>query len=144
HPGTARPEKYWLPERWAEVMTWCERELQIPCVISGSSDPVEQQHIGKIKSALAAKSQRARDLSGRLDLLTLAALTQNAQLVLSVDSAPMHLAAAFQTPQVALFGPTNPFHWQPRHPNAVVILAGAPLLKPQHEGAPMSEIVAQR
>ena len=26
----------------------------------------------------------------------------------------MHLAAALGTPQVALFGPTNPFHWRPR------------------------------
>jgi ADP-heptose:LPS heptosyltransferase len=145
HPGTARPEKYWLPERWAEVINYCEENLKLPCVITGSGDGSEQRHIAKITAALA---QPARDLSGRLDLLTLAALTKSARLVVSVDSAPMHLAGAFQTPQVALFGPTNPFHWQPRQPNAVLILAAEPTpnpeLKPHHKSAPMSEIVTER
>ncbi|MEA3186430.1 MAG: heptosyltransferase [Chthoniobacter sp.] len=145
HPGTARPEKYWLPERWAEVMDFCERELRVPCVLSGSADGVEQGHVAKIKAALRVGP--ARDLSGRLDLLTLAALTQLAQLVLTVDSAPMHLAGAFGTPQVALFGKTNPFHWRPRHANAFVILAGNPAanppFKPHHEAAEMSEISTQ-
>lgn len=140
HPGTARPEKYWLPERWAEVMDYCERERRLPCVLTGGGDAAEQQHIAKIKSALAAP---ARDLSGRLDLLTLAALAKAARLVLTVDSAAMHLAAAFHTPQLALFGPTNPFHWRPRHPHSAVLLAGDPArpnppLAPHHERADMS------
>lgn len=142
HPGTARPEKYWPPERWAEIVNWCEREWQIPCVLTGSADVAEQQHISKIKAALA---QPARDLSGRTDLLTLAALAKLARLVLSVDSAAMHLAAAFSTPQLALFGPTNPFHWRPRHAHSVLLLASDPAhpnppLTPHHESAPMSEL----
>jgi ADP-heptose:LPS heptosyltransferase len=36
----------------------------------------------------------------------------------------MHLASLFARPQVALFGPTNPFHWRPRHAQARVLLAG--------------------
>jgi ADP-heptose:LPS heptosyltransferase len=50
------------------------------------------------------------DLSGQLDLLTLSALIERARLLVTIDSAPMHLAAALGTPQIALFGPTNPFH----------------------------------
>jgi hypothetical protein len=49
------------------------------------------------------------DLSGTLTLLQLAAVIARARLVLSVDSAAMHLAAMARRPQVALFGPTNPF-----------------------------------
>ncbi len=56
-------------------------------------------------------------------MLTLAALIGRAQLLVTVDSAPMHLAAAMQTPQVVLFGPTNPFHWRPRE-SPVTILRG--------------------
>lgn len=142
HPGTARPEKYWLPERWAAVMDFCERELGWPCVISGSNDVSERDHIAKIKAARLGATER--DLSGRLDLLTLAALTKTAQLVLTVDSAPMHLAGAFGTPQIALFGKTNPFHWRPRHAHATVLVAGQstpnPAFKPHHEPAPMSDI----
>lgn len=143
HPGTARPEKYWEPERWAEVIESVQREFPIRCVLSGSKDRHEQDHLAAIKQRVAVP-----DLSGRLDLLTLAALAQRARLVLSVDSAAMHLAAAFNTAQVALFGPTNPFHWQPRHPRSVVLAAGHPardtVFKPHHERAPMSDLSTPR
>ncbi len=142
HPGTARPEKYWPAESWAEIIEWCESHLQMPCVLTGSDDGHEQSHLAAIKKRYPGIV--GRDLSGRLDLLTLAALTQSASLVLTVDSAPMHLAGAFGTPQVALFGPTNPFHWRPRHERAVIIQAqgpvSAPEFRPQHPGGTMTEI----
>src|SRR5678815_6080216 len=62
-----------------------------------------------------------RDSSGKTDLLTLAALVGQAQLLVTVDSAPVHFAAASHTPQVILFGPTNPFHWRPTHSPAVIL-----------------------
>ena len=118
HPGTARPEKYWRPERWAEVIRCCQSDLRLPVVLTGGKDdPCEQAHLARIRAALAAAASPppAVDLAGRLDLLTLAAVLARAALVLGVDSGPMHLAAAFRRPQVVLFGPTNPFHWRPRH-----------------------------
>ena len=145
HPGTARPEKYWPADRWAEVIQWCESHLQMPCVLSGSADGHEQSHLAAIKNAYPALA--GRDLSGRLDLLTLAALIRSASLVLTVDSAPMHLAGAFGIPQVALFGPTNPFHWRPRHRDAIVIQSLGPTtppeFRPHHPGGPMTEISTQ-
>ncbi len=145
HPGAARPEKYWLPERWAEVIQWCESHLQMPCILSGSADGYEQNQLAAIKKA--CPSLAGRDLSGRLDLLTLAALAQVAGLVLTVDSGPMHLAAAFGAPQIALFGPTNPYHWRPRHDRAIVIQSHGPIsppeFRPQHPGGPMREISTQ-
>lgn len=145
-PGTARPEKYWLPERWAEVMGWCEHRLRLPCVITGSPDAFEQEHIALVRACIPAAA--VHDLSGRSDLLTLGALIAGARLVLSVDSAAMHLGAAFERPQVALFGQTNPFHWRPRHAKARVVVAGDPspdvVFKPRHRKAPTSEIFAQR
>ena len=145
HPGTARPEKYWPAGRWAEVIQWCESHLEMPCVLSGSADGHEQSHLAVIKTAVPALA--GRDISGRLDLLTLAALTRSASLVLTVDSAPMHLAGGFGAPQVALFGPTNPFHWRPRHERAVILQSqgpvGPPEFRPQHPGGPMTEISTQ-
>ena len=60
------------------------------------------------------------------DLLTLAALIERAVLVVSCDTAAVHFAAAFARPQIALFGPTNPFHWRPRHDRALVLSAAKP------------------
>ena len=64
---------------------------------------------------------------------------------MSCDTGVVHLAAAFRTPQIALFGPTNPFHWRPRHERALVLSAAqpeAPLtdFQPRMKGAPMERI----
>jgi len=141
HPGSARSEKYWVAKRWARVIDFCNREAGFPCVLTGGPDSVERDHIEKIKAALQTP---CHDLSGTLDLMTLAALAKNAWLFLSVDSAAMHLAGASGTPQIALFGPTNPFHWRPRHDRAIILTPGRmePLteFKPQYLAAPLNEI----
>ena len=142
HPGTARSEKYWVPERWAEVIAHIQERHGLPCVITGGSDALEREHIGKIQKALA---QPAREEAGTLDLLTAAALIERARAVLSCDTAAVHLAAAFVRPQIALYGPTNPFHWRPRHPRAIVLSAAHPEgplteFHPRMKGAPMNAI----
>jgi ADP-heptose:LPS heptosyltransferase len=77
-------------------------------------------------------------------LLVLAALIAQAQLLVTVDSAPVHLAAATRTPQVILFGPTNPFHWRPRESPALILhgKSAAPVneFAPAQPRFPMSEI----
>ena len=125
HPGSARPEKYWRPERWAEVIAFCQGTLQRRCVLTGGSgDPTEIAHLACLRTALATLGQSCVDLTGQLDLTTLAAVLSRARLFLGVDSGPVHLAAAWRRPQIVLFGPTNPFHWRPRHPGGLVLQAG--------------------
>jgi predicted lipopolysaccharide heptosyltransferase III len=123
HPGAARAEKYWMPERWAEVIDYCQGELGIPCAITGGDDPFERSHIDQIQKLLR---RPCIDLAGKSTLLALGAMMQRCSLFLSVDSGPMHLAAVFARPQIALFGKTNPFHWRPRHPDALILMAGNP------------------
>ena len=53
------------------------------------------------------------DLSGQLNLKQLAALTRRAKCFVGVDSAPMHIATAMQTPVVVLFGPSGDKEWGP-------------------------------
>lgn len=122
HPGSARREKYWRPERWAEVIDHCQGDLGIPCVLTGGcGDAEEDRHLDAIRARL---SRPCVDLAGKLSLLRLAAVLGEARLVVGVDSGPMHLAAALGTPVTVLFGPTNPFHWRPRGKNALVLQAG--------------------
>lgn len=124
HPGSARAEKFWEPERWARVIDYAAGALQLPCVLTGAHTADEQAHIAAIKSH--AKGPIA-DLSGRTDLLMLAALVKRARLLVAVDSAPMHFATAFGTPEIALFGPTNPFHWRPRVSSALILQGDSPI-----------------
>lgn len=120
HPGSARREKFWVPERWAEIINTAG-EHGLKSVVTGARSPFEQAHIAEIKSHCRHPFV---DLSGRVDLLTLTALIKRAKLLTTVDSAPMHLAAATATPQVVLFGPTNPLHWGPRFTPALILQAG--------------------
>jgi predicted lipopolysaccharide heptosyltransferase III len=141
HPGSARAEKFWEPNRWAQVIDHCAREAGIRCVLTGGRSAVEQAQISAIK---AATKSDVIDLSGKTTLLTLAALVRKARLLVTVDSAPMHFAAAWGTPQVVLFGPTNPFHWHPRSEVAMVLLGGidAPVAEfnPRQRAVPMNLI----
>src|SRR5690348_17835333 len=50
---------------------------------------------------------RSPDFQSPPDLLALASLVAGARLVVSCDTAVVHLAAAFRVPQIALFGPTR-------------------------------------
>jgi predicted lipopolysaccharide heptosyltransferase III len=118
HPGSARSEKFWEAQRWADVIDHATSTWQIEAVLTGGGSDLEQQHIREIKSKL---HQPIIDLSGKTDLLTLAALIAQARLLVTVDSAPMHFAAASNTPQVVLFGPTNPYHWRPQDSRALIL-----------------------
>src|SRR5690606_37085709 len=57
------------------------------------------------------------DLAGALSLGELACLIEDAALLLSNNSGPVHLAAALGTPVVDLYALTNPQHtpWMVRH-----------------------------
>lgn len=135
HAGTARAEKYWLPDRWVQVMQALSAEFVLTPVLTGSNDPAEQEHLAAIKAAF---SGRCIDLSGKTSLIELAAVIRGARLFCGVDTAAMHLADAVNTPTVALFGPTNPFHWMPRRTRAVVLRADTEQpFSPKQKGGPM-------
>jgi predicted lipopolysaccharide heptosyltransferase III len=144
HPGSARPEKFWEPSRWAEIIDHVQSTSQMKVVVTGGSSDPEQAHIREIKSRL---KRPCIDLSGKTDLLTLAALIGQSKLLLTVDSAPMHFAAATHTPQVVLFGPTNPFHWRPQESVALILQGelGVPITEfsPERARFSMKQISTQ-
>lgn len=123
HPGTARREKFWPAARWVEVVDTLG-QLGFHPVMTGTGTGLEAEDV-----ALIRKQARAPllDLTGQLSLVETAAVIARAAIALGVDSMAMHLAALQRLPQVVLFGPTNPFHWRPRHARALV-------LAPDHEG----------
>jgi len=140
HPGTARPEKYWVANRWAAVANACAERTGWTCLLTGTRDSFEQEHVAGVRAALKCPM---RDLTGATSLAVLLALLGRARLLLGVDSAPMHLAAACGTPQIALFGPTNPFHWRPVQEQAITLQAGNPesdFTDPRRPGAPMERL----
>lgn len=108
HPGAAYPARRWPVERFARVA----RELAddgYRVVITGT--PREQPSAKAV--AEHAGLPPAAVYAGRTDLAELAALVANAALVICGDTGVGHLATAFGTPSVLLFGPTAPRWWGP-------------------------------
>ena len=65
--------------------------------------------------------QRTMNLAGKTGLKELAALFSLADLVLTTDTGPMHLAAAVNAPLIALFGPTAPWRTGPYGNNHLIL-----------------------
>ena len=71
---------------------------------------------------VAATKGQAIDATGRLSLLASAELIGRSAVLVTNDSAPLHLASAMNTPTVAVFGPTVPeFGFGPLAARATVV-----------------------
>ena len=109
HPTSRWFFKTWPPKNFAELILELGRNGE-RVVLTAAPEPNERSMIAEIKSLLKAP---VVDLTGSLSLKELAALTAHARAFVGVDSAPMHMAAAMQTPTVALFGPSGEKEWGP-------------------------------
>ena len=112
------PTSRWLFKTWTEAQSAeLLRALASDghrIVVTAAPDPRERALVDAIRAALSpAARERLVDLGGQLALPELAALTSHARVFVGVDSAPMHIAAAMQTPTLALFGPSGEFEWGP-------------------------------
>ncbi len=113
HPGSRWLFKCWPPARMAALLDHAAAQ-GLAVVVTGAPDAREREIVAATVAACAA-STRARllDLSGRLTLAELAAVTARARVFVGVDSAPMHVAAAMGTAVLALFGPSSEHVWGP-------------------------------
>jgi len=111
HPGTARTEKFWTPSGWGKVIDYLSVRTGLPVVLTSSPDRAEQSHLEKVADAALSPTVQ---LAGNLSLGEFFAVIAGASLLACVDSAPVHIADAFNTPVLALYGPTNSTEWGPR------------------------------
>jgi heptosyltransferase III len=113
HPGSRWLFKCWPAEHYAALLEQLVADGW-RVVLTGAPDPRERALVDAILAAIRQPTRsRVTDLGGQLSLTELAALTREARAFVGVDSAPMHIAAAVQTPVVALFGPSGDIEWAP-------------------------------
>ena len=109
NPGsTYGSAKRWLPERFAEVAQRVVRQLEREagvCVAVAILGGRGEESLGKnIASRLDCRSIV---LSGATTIRELMAVVKRCRLLITNDTGPMHIAAAFGVPIVAVFGPTD-------------------------------------
>jgi heptosyltransferase-2 len=108
--------KRWLTDRYASLADRFVSELGAEVLIFGSRN--EQGIAEEIESYM---SHQPRILAGQTDLSTLIALVSSCALFVTNDSGPMHLAAALDIPQIAIFGSTDEVATGPFSSKAKVI-----------------------
>jgi len=113
HPGSRWLFKCWPAQNYAGLLERLAGD-GMRVALTGAPDPRERALVDAILAATSAATRaRVVDLTGQLSLRELAALTREARAFVGVDSAPMHIAAAMDTPCVALFGPSGDIEWGP-------------------------------
>jgi ADP-heptose:LPS heptosyltransferase len=114
HPMARWRTKLWEADRWRALAKSLLAE-GAGVVLTGSRDDESTA-----AAILAGLDPSPVSLVGRLTLPELAAVLREADLMIGVDSGPLHIAAAMGTPVVALFGPTDPRRTGPLGPGKVL------------------------
>ena len=110
HPTSRWLFKCWKDEYMTILIDRVQEEYGANVIITCSSDKKEMDKANKI---IALAKNKPIAFIGDISLKKLGAISKRAKLFFGMDSAPMHIAAALDTPVVALFGPSGAFHWGP-------------------------------
>jgi heptosyltransferase-3 len=109
HPTSRWMFKCWPADKVAQTIDWLQ-ERGYRVALTCAPDKTERAFLDAI---LAACKTNPIDLGGQLSLKQTAALSRMSRLFWGVDSAPMHMAAAMNTPTLGIFGPSGTFDWGP-------------------------------
>ena len=95
--------KRWPVPYWATLLDRLIHEENAYVVLTGALNDLPL-----IEKITRRMREQPLNLAGKTSLTQLAALLQRANLLITGDSGPMHMAAAVETPLIAIHGPTDP------------------------------------
>lgn len=117
HPGASAPSRRYPAEKFAEVVRTLGDARGCRLAVTGCT---EERDLAQEICSSAAEKLRPVDLAGRLSLAELGALISRADLLISNNTGPVHIASAVGTPVVDLYALTNPQHTPWKVPNRVL------------------------
>ncbi len=100
--------KAWMLESYARVADMLANKFNARIVFTGTAHSK-----GDIDEIIKHTHCKPVNAAGKTSLMGLSALIKRCSVLITVDSAPMHIAAALKVPFVALFGPTDPIRHLP-------------------------------
>ena len=116
-PGTIWNTKRWPSDRFAAVCRHIASENVAIVLVGGGEDTELCKEVLE-----ASQAKNVFSVAGKLSLLQSAELIRRCTVLISNDSAPMHIAVAVGTPVVAIFGATIPeYGFAPRGPFDIVL-----------------------
>lgn len=115
-PGSRSHTKRWPKERFAELAKKLRAEFPVKIILIGDKEDVENnKHI--VKDA----GFPILDLSGKTTLRELACLLKRTSLLITNDSANLHMASYLDIPVIAIFGITDDEKYGPWSKNSYVV-----------------------
>lgn len=118
--GASDPRKNWPAERWAPVVDALEEKWGFRVALLGGPSRLEREVADRIRERTRTEPL---DLLGD-DLRRMMWLVDGCRLVVGPDTGPLHLAVAFGTPVVGLYGWTNPNLTGPYGPSRAYVVDG--------------------
>lgn len=106
HPGAASVARRWPAERFAALARALARDGHRVLVTGNAAER-------PFRAWVAAEAGLPADAVPGTGLLELASLVASARAVISNDTGVSHLATAYGTPSITLFGPVSPALWGP-------------------------------
>jgi heptosyltransferase-2 len=108
--------KRWSAPNYAALADLLVEKLGARILLIGSKD--EMSVISEVESAM---KHRPVSLAGRTTLEELVGILSEADLVISNDTGPAHVASALGRPTLVIFGPTNPLTTRPLSEQAQIL-----------------------
>src|SRR5688572_13539134 len=102
--ATSKPEKDWVPERWAEVADTLHQEFGMQVVLVGGKS---ERELAAERIVIEKATHKPRSELGS-GLRNLVAILDASAVVLSPDTGPLHMSVALNRPVISLMGYTNP------------------------------------
>ncbi|MBF0274949.1 MAG: glycosyltransferase family 9 protein [Nitrospinae bacterium] len=112
HAAVKKRSEEWQPEKYAELIKRIETELKVAVVLS--CGPSQENQLKNIELLLDTPPVMFK---GELHLREFIALVEESKALISYDSSPVHIAAAFEKPVVALYGTISPENWGYQYEN---------------------------
>jgi len=105
-----RVQRNWHAEGYAQVIDYAAHTLNYHVILCGGPTAFEQQMGEQIGHLCQSKPV---NLIGKTSLKQLLALLDHADILITSDSGPAHIATAVGTPVIGLYAVTNPFQTGP-------------------------------
>lgn len=102
--ATSKPEKDWMPERWAEVSDALHERFGMQVVLVGGRS---ERELAAERIVMERAQHKPRSELGS-GLRNLVSILDASSLVLSPDTGPLHMSVALNRPVISLLGYTNP------------------------------------
>lgn len=112
-------QRRWTGKRYAQLAQRLAEELE-NCVFVFIGNSSERGYVQKICDHLS-DNNRIFNWAGKLNFSQLMAFLEMSELLISNDSGPVHIAAAYKTKTVALYGPETPVLYHPLNPHARIL-----------------------